>query len=200
MLSAPVIDIAGVYRDYNAFASSIHNSTTEGNMDYAKPGVLKIIKSYKKPFQMQPVRASMVWNAIYPNEYIPQSSTFKILDLNVNMIPASMIPSGEKDVDNNPIMDPNPEFFKFLEDNFSEAISKPLIDLFTSSSEMLQYGLTHIAIPHSVAKVPNELLPFIDVGVITNNVLSKGNILLESLGFVVVKSRKRQFVSNIIRV
>jgi hypothetical protein len=200
MLSAPTIDIAGVYKEYSEFAATIHESVSDGKMDYAKPGVLKIIKSYKMPFQMQPVRASMVWNAIYPNEYIPQSSTFKILDLNTNIIPPGQIPSGEKDVDGKAIMDPNPEFFEFLENSFSKEISVPLIDLFNSSAEMLQYGLTHIAIPHSVPTVPDELLHLIDVGIITNNVLSKGNILLESLGFVVVKSRKRQFVSNMIRV
>lgn len=200
MLSAPVIDIAGVYTMYNDFATTVNDAVVAGKMDYAKPGVLKIIKSYKKPFQMQPVRASMVWNAIYPNEYIPQSSTFKIIDLNTNLIPPSKIPSGQKDVDGKMMMDPNPEFFEFLENSFSEKISKPLIDLFTSSDEMLDYGLTHIAIPHSFETVPEELLPLIDVGVTTNNVLSKGNILLESLGFVIVKSRKRQFVSNMIRV
>ena len=200
MLDSPVIDIRGIYTDYHKFAKSVTDSVINGNSGYLKPGVLKTINSYKKPYQMQSVRAALIWNAFYPKSYIGQSTTFKILEFNQSMIPHSLRTTSQKDADNKFIMEDNPEFSEFLYDNFDEDAADRVIALFNERPELKHYGLTQVAIPLDVEMIPTEFLEYADVGSITNAVLSKGNILLESLGFVVVKSRKRQMVSNIIRI
>jgi hypothetical protein len=65
---------------------------------------------------------------------------------------------------------------------------------------MKKYGIKQIAIPIGVDSVPKHLVAIADIGGLTNAVLRKGNILLESLGFVIVESRKRQIASNFIRI
>jgi hypothetical protein len=60
------------------------------------------------------------------------------------------------------------------------------------------YGLTCIAIPRNKTHLPKEFLSLIDKTTIVNDVISNGNILLESIGYTVIKSNKYISYTNIL--
>ena len=159
------------------------------------------MSAYKNPYTLQSVRSTLVWNALYgASNYIPTFSNFKILELNQSRIPPIVLPTGKKDEDDNPILIDNEDFYPFIEAELGIEFAEKLEVLFEEHPLLKQYGLGIIAIPTNVAAVPEEFLPFVDVGNITNSVMKKGNILLEALGFVLVTSANRAVVSNMLKI
>jgi phage head maturation protease len=57
-----------------------------------------------------------------------------------------------------------------------------------------------ICVPKDTDNIPDEIIPLIDTNNIINDNMKNGNILLESIGFKVIKSLKFEAVSNIIEV
>ena len=204
MLKTTDIDIMDIYQDYHGFSRQVMKSITDGETQYLKPGTLKIISAYKKPFTMQTVRSTMFWNAMYPKEYISESTSFKILELDPTIVPPIAFESktGEKDKDGQAITElvDNPAFPEFLLDHFGQDHHDRIMKLLSQQPMLKKYGMYQVAIPLDWGTVPPNLANLAYVSHITSSVISKGNILLEALGFVVVKSRNTQVVSNVIRI
>ena len=197
MLNKEELDIKSIYAMYHGFAKNINDKLKSGETGSLKNGIIKILSSYKEPYRMQTVRAVLIWNALYPSEYINQSTSFKILDLVKTIPPAAFIKN--KDTDEEHFED-NEQFYEFLESEFGSEFKEKIEVLFDKHEPLKKYGLTQIAIPLHFEKIPEEFLKFADVDDITNSVVKKGNILLESLGFVLIESKRRSIVSNIIKI
>ena len=61
-------------------------------------------------------------------------------------------------------------------------------------------GLAVLAIPRSVDKIPDWVIPFIDYDTITRSVLTKFYSVLESLGVVTIKASSKEYFSNILNL
>lgn len=201
ILNSPTINIKEIYEMYHGYTKEIDNSVLDGDTTYLKVGVLKTLSAYKKPYTLQSVRSTLVWNALYGDKnYIPSFSNFKILELDQTIIPPIVIPSGQKDEDNKHILVDNDDFFPFIIDAMGEDFADKLERLYEEHPGLKQYGLGILAIPTNVDAIPTEFLKLVDVGSITNSVMKKGNILLESLGFVLVTNNNRAVVSNMLKI
>lgn len=76
---------------------------------------------------------------------------------------------------------------------FNIGETKPLIDI-------SRFGVSCIAIPKSLGKIPEYLLPFIDYSTMVNNNMTNGYIILESLGICCEEVQTTKYKSNIISI
>jgi len=63
-----------------------------------------------------------------------------------------------------------------------------------------KYGISVLAVPKDVEAIPEEIREFINRASIVNDTMKNGNVILESLGFKVIKSLDQTIVSNIIEL
>ena len=71
IMRAPTIDQLRFIKDMSIFEKSIVNSIQNGEKKYFKPMVVKAMSVYADPMRQQGVKASLVWNAIKPNDGTP---------------------------------------------------------------------------------------------------------------------------------
>lgn len=71
IMRAPTIDQLRFVKDMAIFEKSIVNSIQNGEKKYFKPMVVKAMSVYADPMRQQGVKASLVWNAIKPNDGTP---------------------------------------------------------------------------------------------------------------------------------
>lgn len=193
MLNAKAIDIKQIFIDYTNFESTVYKDVEACKTGFLKPGVLKSVSSYKMPYRQQGYRAVLVWNKLYPQLTINESSTFKILEFDKSF--GTPEPISDTNKNGTPDL-----FWATVYENLGEDNGDKLRELFDEHPELQRFGLDVIAIPLNIDTYPEELLPIANTEFITSSVLSKGNILLESLGFIVIKSRKFQSVTNIVDI
>lgn len=167
-----------VFKNFKNFEYSVIESIRSGNTEYLKPGVIKNISSYKDKYSMQPFRAMAVWNAIFPKDTIPENSSMKILEF--------------KKVG-----------FENIKNYLPEEYYNKLLELQAEHPEMIErFGVDVMAIPFGREDFPVEFAELADIESITNGIIKKGNIILESVGFSLIQfdGEKRKAVSNILPV
>lgn len=70
ILSSDNIDLGTIYGSFMSLQNEISNSLKNGEIEYLSPGKANEIESYATPYQMQPVRGAIAWNALYPHNEI----------------------------------------------------------------------------------------------------------------------------------
>lgn len=197
MLNSPSIDLKTIFGKYHEFEQKVYDDIATCRSSFLKPGVIKTISSYAIPERMQSYRAMRVWNALHPHDYIPESSTFRILVLKSTFgRPFYIEPKKDKETDT--FKEPTEReiakateedelFWKTMHEVFDDEQVKRLAALYEAEPKLCRYGLDVVAIPMQMANYPSQLLPITDTELIVNSVISKGNILLEALGFTVRK-------------
>jgi hypothetical protein len=200
MLLADVIDPLVPFMKFMEFERDINNSLRAGESSFLKPARFTAERAYKKPFTQQTVRGVRLWNAIFPNRKIPNFTSVNMLKLR-----KYSLPKFEVDKDGEPVENVNKEadILEFMEEiaklNLAENILEGIAE-FIQTPEIGNYGIDVIAIPKDIDQFPEELVPLADISSIINDNMKNGNILLESIGFKVIKSLKYDTVSNIIEI
>lgn len=175
MLSATHIQSKAIYTEFFKFEQTIRKSIMDSlEVKFLKPGVIKSIRAYKIPERIQSVRALRMWNAIYPQQPIPESSSIRIL-----------------------------EFKSMPMEDIAEVLPEWIIErvrsVFEEFPEMEQYGFESLGIPFGSTTFPEEFVPMIDIDLTINNIIKKGNILLHCVGYELVTSGpKYEAASNIL--
>lgn len=176
MLSPKTISLSKVISKYQALDNQIRMSLTNGEIDFLKPDKVNMIDSYKTPYQIQSVRGTLLWNQIFPENEISIPNKINIVKTTLNTI---------EDVENSNI----PDIYK-----------ERIKNLFSEIHELEKYGATVIAIPKTVDKIPEWMLPYIDIFTMVNDNMKPGKILLETLGFKEMNVMKQQIATNIIDI
>lgn len=173
IINSETIKPIEVFLKFVEFERRIKTSLLSGESSFLKPTKFSSFDRYAKPLQMQAVRGVFLWNALFPNKYIPNFS-------NVNIVKLKRMTKEEA--------------VTFFSDNdYSEGINK-----FFSTEGIEKYGVDIIAIPKDVSGVPDILKKLIDIGFVVDSNMKNGNILLESIGFKIVKSLKQDTFTNLI--
>ena len=83
----------------------------------------------------------------------------------------------------------------------AKAIAKTVYNIETNPTiDISRFGASALALPKSVAKIPEYILPFIDYSTMTNSNMTNGYIILESLGIYCEEVKTTQYKSNIIQI
>lgn len=189
ILDSDVIEITKILSSYNSLEDRIKDSLNQGELQFAIPGKVNAVSSYKDPYTQQTVRGSLIWNALYPNQEIvfPDKINFvKLKDFDYETI-CNMIN------DSTDISDEEKQFF-------ISALERTLF----SNERMAKYGFRVLCMPKSINKIPKWLIPFINVSKMVEDNMKSGFKILESLGFNVlsyqVGDEKGEVSSNIVNI
>jgi hypothetical protein len=175
ILNADEIDLSSILNKYKEFEDIVRTSLTEGEVTFSLPQKLNEESGYKFPFRMMQYRGSILWNHLYPEKYIDAPTKVNTLKLTAD---------NEEDIE------------RLKEDNYE--IYEKLTEFVFDDEDMAHYGFTTISMPKDVTKVPEWIIPFIDVETLVGDNIRNAIILLESLGFQTLTVLGRDYYSNII--
>jgi DNA polymerase elongation subunit (family B) len=197
MLLAEKIDPLVPFKKFLEFEKEINDSLQNGETNFLKPARFSSEKAYKEPFSQMQVRGVRLWNALYPDKPIPNFSSVKLIKL--KDIPRDQL----ADVAGDEIAEGVERFITdsraFLMDRAEKIRDADDRDKAIKKAENFEdFGV--ICIPKELDNFPAELVPLVDVNTIINDNMKNGNILLESIGFKVMKSLKFEVVSNILEL
>lgn len=171
------IDIPSILADINQFHDDIDDSLKRGERNFLLPKSVKELGAYKDPFREMGVRAVFAWNAIYPENSIELPEKIDIVKVNLERL---------SDVEK-------------LLDKYPEIYEKIVSGIFESKIDKIrEKGVSAIAIPRNVDKVPEWITEFMDCDTIINDNISKFHSVLRSLGLNTIKTSKKEYYSNII--
>lgn len=80
ILAPDNIDVRSIYRKVIAFKHQIEDSLNNGETIYYKQASVGIIEQYKKPYSIQGIKGTILWNALFPQYYIE-------LPMDVDIVP-----------------------------------------------------------------------------------------------------------------
>ena len=171
------IDIPSILSDINKFHDDIETSLKNGERNFLIPKSVKELGAYKDPFKEMGVRAVFAWNAIYPDNSIELPEKIDIVKVNLETLAQA----------------------EQLLDKYPEIYEKVVSGIFESKIDKIrEKGVSVIAIPRNLDKVPDWMIEFIDYDTIINDNISKFHSVLRSLGLNTIKTSKKEYYSNII--
>lgn len=169
-------DILGSIRDLREFDEDIQNSMLEGNKDFLLPAKAKNPSAYKEPLRERVVRGVIVWDAVYPHNKVENEEQVDMVLVNMDTIDDVV---GLKDT--------HPEIYESLRENIYES----------PNPEIRKKGVYVISIPRVIEKIPEWIIPYINIRDMVNRNISKFNPVLESLEMCVTTMDNSTFYSNI---
>lgn len=180
LLHADKIDISEILKGMEDFENMVKESLYSGKKEFLLPKSVKELEGYKNPLAMEGVRGVIAWNYLFPDMEIQ-------LPDKIDIIKVKMTTLDEIE----PLKETNPKLYdrivKYIFNNPNKDIAKKGIDI--------------ISLPHSVEKVPEWVMPYIDYDTIINDNVSKFNSVLESLGISIIKATStKKYFSNILNI
>ena len=73
----------------------------------------------------------------------------------------------------------------FIENHIADRLD----DLVWENESVQHYGFSELCLPRSAKKIPDWIIPFLDIDTIINDNVRSGLILLESIGLRVMETR-----------
>ena len=185
VLKAEKINLREIMKKYDDLESSIETSLKTGLTEYLLPKNLELISSYKAPDNIDAVRATIIWNALEPDNQIVPPEKIDLLKLNC---------VSEDDPRLLQLKETHPDKYKAIMTTvFNHNVSSVKLDI-------SRFGFSCVAIPKGTDKVPDYLLPFIDVKTMVSDNMRNGYIILESLGVYTDEVKTTKYKSNIIEL
>ena len=174
------INIATIVKDLEEFEETVKNSLLSGDKDFLIPKSVKELGAYKEPFKEQGMRAIVAWNAVEIDNPIELPAKIDIVKVKMETLQ-----------DCEPLKETNPDIYRRIER-----------DIFNSPHKKIrEKGISVIAIPRNIDKVPEWIMPFIDFDTTINDNISRFHSVLRSLGIELIKtSGNKQHFSNILHL
>lgn len=174
------INIATIVKDLEEFEETVKNSLLSGDKDFLIPKSVKELGAYKEPFKEQGMRAIVAWNAVEIDNPIELPAKIDIVKVKMETLE-----------DCKPLKETNPDIYRRIER-----------DIFNSPHKKIrEKGISVIAIPRNIDKVPEWIMSFIDFDTTINDNISRFHSVLRSLGIELIKtSGNKQHFSNILHL
>jgi hypothetical protein len=179
ILRSKTINLAEILGLFIKFEAEIRNSLMNGETTFLTPAKVNDIGSYKLPQQMPVVRGSLVWNELYPENKIQIPDKINLLKIKGGSIQDLKPIYGTKE-------------FEFLQEY---CFTPPTDD---SRLDLTNYGFNILALPKSEEKIPEWVIPLIDINTIVDDNIRPGILILQSLGLKIMKYNNSEYYSNFI--
>ena len=173
ILEADKISLTKIINKYKNLEVEIKESLLSGSIEYTLPAKAKKSSSYVDPYSIQGFRATLAWNEFFPEMEIELPNKIDLIKLNI----------------------PDMEAVKAKIDD--EELLEVFETLFNNKN-LTKNGLNVMAINDK--KIPDFIIPFIDIEAMINTHTKSGMPIMESLGFEIMDSRNNEFTSNIIKL
>ena len=155
---------------------NIRESLTNGDITYMSPGKVNEIESYKAPYTIASVRASLAWNAVYPENPVVYPAQINMVKCNIETLEDIV-----------PLYETHPDIYRALKEQIFE------------DENLGKYGVTYFGMPKAELKIPEWIIPYIDIDTIIRDNIKNFLVILESIGLKTVSTNAdTMFFSNII--
>lgn len=178
LLPSRKVDVVEILSDVRRFENLIAQSLDEGEVTFASPHKTKDIEAYTFPDRIQSVRASIAWNAVYPDQPIQPPDRIQVIKVKMDTL---------EDIED--LKDDEPEIYQAL---VKGVFNHP-------KEEIAKKGINVFAIPNSVSKIPEWIRPYIDKEKIIDDNIKLGDSVMHAMGLSTA-DMSRSEVTNIIRV
>ena len=177
ILACPKISMSNIVGKYQKLEDIIRESIEDGSTEFIKPGKINQISSYQFPYRIPEVRGVMLWNAMYPENEIT-------IPNKVNLVKTNLLTIDD-------IREAN------IPDEIKE---KLLMELLVEDEELAKYGMSVIALPKNMERIPDWIVPYLNVSSHVIDNMKPGKIMLDSLGFKDITVGANQIATNIIDI
>jgi DNA polymerase elongation subunit (family B) len=176
MLDSETINPSVVFKKIVDIERRIEKSITSGSTEFTKPARYNGESKYKNPISMQVVKGVRLWNFLFGSEFtIPEAMSVNLAKL-------------------------KPLTLEQAKEAIDEKYHSGLENYFNSDEQLEGTSITVIAIPKSYDTIPEAIIPLLDVETVVNDIIKPSNVLLESIGFTILKSNSFEVASNIINI
>lgn len=173
------INFRGVLRKLNDLANTIRDTLLAGDPTFTKPMAVKDFTMYRDPLSEMGIRAVMCHNYIYPEDPIQLPDHIRAIKVKMTK---------KKDIEN--LQSTHPEIYERIVKN-----------MFENSNPRLTKGVNSIAIPQTMEKIPDWIIPYIDIDTIVEDNMKSFFPVLKALGFEIINTRANNTMfSNIIQL
>ena len=186
ILGAEKINIRAILGKFDALGLEIEDSLRKGELLYSLPKSMEMFDSYKNPSTLEQVRGSIIWNALERDNQIVPPEKINLLKLKT----ADKVHPALLELEKN-----YPKKYKaIMRTVYNEDLEQePDIDI-------SRFGMSVIAVPKGVDKIPEYLRPLIDYRTMVSKNMQNGYIMLESLGIYTEEVDSTKYKSNIIEL
>ena len=178
ILNVDEINVSTIIRKIKDFREVLRQSFLDGELTYLNLVSAKEPEAYKKPYSQQAIKATIVWNAVEKN---------RLINLPEKIFIVKMDYKTEK---------------KFNENvgrfgDAADAIRKEIFD--SPIQEIAKGGISVVGIPQNIDRLPQWVIDTMDIDTMVDDIISKFNPILESLGDITLRTRSgTSHMSNII--
>lgn len=176
ILKSGDVDIVGMLRDLDETEKDIFSSLQKGERKYLLRMNCKVQEAYKNPMSMGQVLSVLAWNTICPDNEIMVPDKLDVV--------LTKIPNADA---LEPIREKFPTEYNRIKTYLLEGVGSPFKDK----------GIKYIAIPNSLDRVPEWIIPLIDYDYISSRNLGTFAPILASLGLPQIGSRERNHFGNV---
>lgn len=178
ILNVDEINVSTIIRKIKNFREILRSSFLNGELTYLNLVSAKEPEAYKKPYSQQAIKATIVWNAVEKN---------RLINLPEKIFIVKMDYKTEKRFNDNI-------------DRFGEVADIIRKEIFESPiSEIAKGGITVVGIPQNIDRLPQWVIDTMDIDTMVDDIISKFNPILESLGDITLRTRSgTSHMSNII--
>lgn len=178
ILNVDEINVSSIIRKIKNFREILRSSFLNGELTYLNLVSAKEPEAYKKPYSQQAIKATIVWNAVEKN---------RLINLPEKIFIVKMDYKTEKRFNDNI-------------DRFGDVADIIRKEIFESPiGEIAKGGITVIGIPQNIDRLPQWVIDTMDIDTMVDDIISKFNPILESLGDITLRTRSgTSHMSNII--
>lgn len=177
IMYADDIDVSKIISKVRRFQLVIKESLMKGELSFLPIKSIKEPAAYKEPYKEQGIRAALIWNVLYPDIAIHLPDKFYLLKINCDK---------RKDFDEMEIP------FKYRDILITKIYG-------SQYKSVVKGGFNVIAIPQTVTRIPEWIIPLINYDAIIKDNVSKFDPVLKSLGVIQLKTRSNSnHMSNLI--
>ena len=152
------INLRNILNKFNDIENEIESSIKSGSMEYSLPKNIELISTYANPASLEPVRGAIIWNALNPsNQIVPPEKVNLIKLITTTPDHPALLKLKETE----------PEKYEII----MKVCFNPDAEL-----DISHFGFSAIAIPKSVERIPEYLMPLIDYDTMVRDLFSRINI------------------------
>ena len=178
ILRSPEIKVDQIFLKLLKLKQEIEDSIRSGSHEYYKQAKVGLIEQYKKPYQVQGVKAVLLWNCIFEEREME-------LPVDVDIVPIKCISDKKGKL--------------WLQETLPEVYTKVDMMFFNNPNELIRkMELNVIALPKGDSDLPDWFFKLVDEEKIESDILSLYYPIMESLGIYISALGKKVHLTNII--
>ena len=176
ILESENVDVPGILQDLDAIEKDIYRSLRAGERKYLIRMNCKVREAYKEPESIGQYLSVLAWNTIYPEQEITLPDKLDVVIVKM----------------------PNAEYIADMKIKYPYEYERIVKYLLNGPIQKLNKdGVTYIAIPNNIDKIPDFIIPYIDFNYVVSRNLGTFKSIRESLMLPDIGKNKQTFFSNI---